>query len=102
MSDSFIKTGDFFATSGVQRTDVFKLPRRYCSLANTLGWAIVILVPMLYYLVNLLLSGSTVQCLIAIGIISSCEYKQETNDNNKYSLLQIIQRISPRDKFLIV
>lgn len=69
MAESFNKTGDFFATSGVPRTDSFKLKRRCYTLLNTLFWSVIVLVPMLYYLVNLLLSGSTVYFSIGVGII---------------------------------
>lgn len=74
MAESFVKTGDFFATSGVPRTDSFKLERRIWSLVNTMFWAIVVLVPMLYYLVRLFLSGSTMYFSIGVGIIVLCEY----------------------------
>lgn len=74
MAESFVETGDFFATSGVPRTDKFKLERRIWSLVNTVGWAIVVLVPMLYYLVRLLLSGSTMYFSIGVGIIGLCKY----------------------------
>jgi len=69
MTESFYKTGDFFATSGVPRTDSFRLKRRYYSLINTIFWAIVVLVPMLYYLLRLFLSGSTFYFIMGIGII---------------------------------
>ncbi|CAL1678258.1 unnamed protein product [Lasius platythorax] len=69
MAESFYKTGDFFATSGVPRTDSFTLKRRCYSLINTILWAIVVLVPMLYYLLRLLLSGSIIYLLIGIAII---------------------------------
>ncbi|XP_032662990.1 1-acyl-sn-glycerol-3-phosphate acyltransferase gamma-like [Odontomachus brunneus] len=69
MAESFYKTGDFFATSGVPRTDSFTLKRRYYSLINTTFWAIVVLVPMLYYLIKLFLSGSTVYFSIGVAII---------------------------------
>lgn len=74
MADSFIETGDFFATSGVPRIEPFKLERRIWSLVNTMFWAIVVLVPMLYYLVRLLLSGSTMYFSIGVGIIVLCKY----------------------------
>ncbi|XP_011161524.1 1-acyl-sn-glycerol-3-phosphate acyltransferase gamma [Solenopsis invicta] len=69
MTESFYKTGDFFTTSGVPRTDSFKLKRRYYSLINTICWAIVVLVPMLYYLLRLLLSGSIFGITIGVGVI---------------------------------
>ncbi|XP_012526817.1 1-acyl-sn-glycerol-3-phosphate acyltransferase gamma isoform X1 [Monomorium pharaonis] len=69
MAESFYKTGDFFATSGVPRTGSFRLKRRYYSLINTIFWAIVVLVPMLYYLLRLLLSGSIFGITIGVGVI---------------------------------
>lgn len=69
LAESFMKTGDFFATSGVPRTDNFRLERRYYSFINTVFWAVVVLVPMLYYLVNLFLSGSTIYFSIGVGIL---------------------------------
>ncbi|KZC11257.1 PREDICTED: 1-acyl-sn-glycerol-3-phosphate acyltransferase gamma-like [Dufourea novaeangliae] len=69
MAESFTKTGDFFTTSGVPRTDCFQLERRVYTLINTIFWAVVVLVPMLYYLVNLFLSGSTTYFSIGVGII---------------------------------
>ena len=74
MAESFVQTGDFFATSGVPRIESFKLERRYWSFVNTMFWAIVILVPMLYYLVKLLLSGSTMYFSVGVGIIVLCEF----------------------------
>ena len=74
MAESFIKTGDFFAISGVPRIESFKLERRIWSLVNTIFWSIVVLVPMVYYLINLLLSGSTVYFLMGVGIIAICEF----------------------------
>lgn len=72
--ESFHETGDFFATSGVPKTDIFKLKRRYYSLINTLFWAVAVSIPMLYYLVQLFLSGSTVYHIIGLGIIILCKH----------------------------
>ncbi|XP_012275220.1 1-acyl-sn-glycerol-3-phosphate acyltransferase gamma [Orussus abietinus] len=69
MAESFFETNDFFATSGVPRVEPFKLKKRYYAAINTLGWAVIVLVPMLYYLVNLFLSGSTVYFSIGVGIL---------------------------------
>ncbi|CAG9784974.1 unnamed protein product [Diatraea saccharalis] len=57
MQDSFLNTGDFFLESGVERIESFSMHRRIYSLINTLGWVVVTLTPMLYYLLGLLLSG---------------------------------------------
>lgn len=73
MADSFSKVGDFFELSGVPRVDSFRLERRYWSLVNSLFWAIVVLVPMLYYLILLFLSGSTIYISVGVGIIVLCK-----------------------------
>jgi hypothetical protein len=74
MSDSFFHTGDFFAESGVKRIEGYHLPRRYYSLINTVAWGFVVLVPMVYYLLRLLTSGSTIYFSVGIGIIGICKY----------------------------
>jgi hypothetical protein len=74
MSDSFFRTGDFFAESGVMRVEGYRLPRRYYSLINTVAWGFVVLVPMVYYLLRLLTSGSTIYFSVGIGIIGICKY----------------------------
>ncbi|XP_049793945.1 1-acyl-sn-glycerol-3-phosphate acyltransferase gamma-like [Schistocerca nitens] len=70
MMDSFFNTGDYFTQSDVQRVEPFRLPRRYCSLLNTLSWAVVVLVPIGYGLLKLLTSGSTVYFMIGTTIIA--------------------------------
>lgn len=69
MMESFLRTGDWFSESGVQRVDTFTLPRRCYSLINMVGWALVILIPMIYYLTKLITSGSTLYVSIGITII---------------------------------
>ncbi|XP_015185251.1 PREDICTED: 1-acyl-sn-glycerol-3-phosphate acyltransferase delta-like isoform X2 [Polistes dominula] len=69
MMESFHKTGDFFATSGVAKPDTFILNRSYASLFNTIFWFVVVLVPMIYYLIKLFLSGSTLYFSIGVGIL---------------------------------
>jgi lysophosphatidic acid acyltransferase/lysophosphatidylinositol acyltransferase len=69
MMDSFLTTGDWFATSGVPREDIIRLKRRPLSLLNMAGWAVVTLVPIGYYLVRLLTSGSTLYLSIGVCII---------------------------------
>ncbi|KAF7996303.1 hypothetical protein HCN44_001935 [Aphidius gifuensis] len=70
IAESFNKTGDFFATSGVERTKLYKPKRRYFSFINTLSWAVVTLIPMSYSFTQLVLSGSTLYVSIAIGVAS--------------------------------
>lgn len=69
LAESFEKTGDFFAMSGVPRLQEHLLKPRLHSCVNTIIWSIAILLPILHYLINLLLSGSIVYFSIGIGII---------------------------------
>ncbi|XP_017755673.1 PREDICTED: 1-acyl-sn-glycerol-3-phosphate acyltransferase gamma-like [Eufriesea mexicana] len=70
LAESFHETGDFFATSGVAKVDKIILKRRYYSLVNTVCWAVIVLVPMIYYLINLFfLPASAVYFSIGVGII---------------------------------
>nr|CAD7576592.1 unnamed protein product [Timema californicum] len=70
MQDSFFKTDDFFAESGVKRVDGFNLKRRPVSLLNTVIWGFVILVPMSCYLLRLLTCGSWFYFSAGISIIA--------------------------------
>ncbi|XP_063820935.1 1-acyl-sn-glycerol-3-phosphate acyltransferase gamma-like [Ostrinia nubilalis] len=71
MQESFMNTGDFFLESGVERIEPFKASRRVYSLINTLGWAVVTLTPMLYYLFGLLLSGKLLYFSIGCAILAA-------------------------------
>ncbi|XP_013178209.1 PREDICTED: 1-acyl-sn-glycerol-3-phosphate acyltransferase gamma-like [Papilio xuthus] len=71
MQDSFLNTGDFFTESGVERVESFQLPPRVYSLINTLGWAILTLTPMLYYLIGLLFSGKLLYLTIGGAILAA-------------------------------
>lgn len=71
MQESFTNTGDFFIESGVERIPSFESSPRIYSLLNTLGWAIVTLTPMLYYLLGLLFSGKLLYFSIACAIFAA-------------------------------
>ncbi|XP_013188785.1 1-acyl-sn-glycerol-3-phosphate acyltransferase gamma [Amyelois transitella] len=71
MQDSFINTGDFFLQSGVERVEPFSVGPRIYSLINTLGWAVVTLTPMLYYLLGLLFSGKLIYFSIAAAVFAA-------------------------------
>lgn len=73
MQDSFLNTGDFFIESGVQRVDSFTVPPPIWSLVNALGWAVVTLTPMLYYLIGLLFSGKLLYFSIGCAILGACK-----------------------------
>ncbi|KAF2884202.1 hypothetical protein ILUMI_21984 [Ignelater luminosus] len=67
LRDSFVRTGDFFATSGITRVGPFVKQRRLWPLINITIWMIVILCPMMYYIKMMLFSGK----LIYFGIVAS-------------------------------
>jgi hypothetical protein len=98
MSDSFFRTGDFFAESGVKRIEGYRLPRRYYSLINTVAWGFIILVPMVYYLLRLLTSGSTIYFSVGIGIIGICKYafsllhESSLPESLLYTVLSLLER----------
>ncbi|RZC38565.1 1-acyl-sn-glycerol-3-phosphate acyltransferase delta, partial [Asbolus verrucosus] len=71
LRDSFIKTGDYFATSGVPRLEPFELERRINSLINIAVWVVVICCPMVYYLIKLLFSGELLYFSIGASIIGA-------------------------------
>lgn len=71
MRESFLKTGNFFTTSGVPETDAFKLTPRIETILNLIVWQIVTLMPMSYYLVKLLFSGEILYFSIGAGIIAT-------------------------------
>ncbi|KAF3424948.1 hypothetical protein E2986_09400 [Frieseomelitta varia] len=68
MAKSFEETGDFFAISEVPKLERSIIKKRYYSLVNIICWTVVVLTPMLYYLINLLLSGSIIYFLIGASI----------------------------------
>ncbi|KOB72228.1 Acyltransferase AGPAT6, partial [Operophtera brumata] len=74
MQESFLNTGSFFKESGVPSVEPFAVSPRIYSLLNTLGWAIVTLTPMLYYLLGLLLSGRLLYFSIGVAIFGACKY----------------------------
>ncbi|KAF7996302.1 hypothetical protein HCN44_001934 [Aphidius gifuensis] len=69
MADSFNNTGDFFATSGIEKTLIYKLDKRYLSLINVVTWALLIIVSMLIFFIKLYLFGSVICLLIAASCL---------------------------------
>ncbi|XP_044752708.1 1-acyl-sn-glycerol-3-phosphate acyltransferase gamma-like [Coccinella septempunctata] len=70
MKEGFLKHGDFFKyTENLPRYEPLITKRRYYTLLNTVGWSIVVLIPMISYLFKLLFSGELVYLSIAVGII---------------------------------
>lgn len=74
LRDSFLKTGDFFATSGIDRLEPFEIDRRINSVFNMAVWVLIILCPIGYYLIKMLFSGELVLFSIGVSILAACEY----------------------------
>lgn len=74
LQDSFHKHGDFFTGSGFPRREPVEMQPRLHTLINTLSWAVITLVPILSYLVQLLFSGELLYFSIGAGIMLICEY----------------------------
>lgn len=71
MVESFKQTGSFFETSGEPPLEPFTLPRRWYSLINTTGWALVTIPSVCYGLLSLLFSGSLFYCIIGILLVAT-------------------------------
>lgn len=90
MKDSFVRTGDLFKTSGVERISPFRRPRRIHTLINWLVWTISLLCPMIYYLIKLLLSGKLVYIVIGASIIILCKYKSYSESSINYNFFLVV------------
>lgn len=82
MKDSFLKSGDFFATSGVPKLEPFEITPSIYPLFNFIFWQFCTLVPISYYLIKLLFSGELLYFSIGMSIIGACKY----SDKNSFML----------------
>lgn len=73
LQDSFHTHGNFFTSSGVHPVEPIVFAPRLSSLLNTLFWVFVTVVPIVYFLMSLLLTGNILYLSIAIGIIFACK-----------------------------
>lgn len=69
LQDSFHKYGDFFTGSRFPKVEAVLQEPRLPTLMNTIGWMLVTLLPMSYYLMKLLFSGELLYFSIGAGII---------------------------------
>lgn len=73
LQESFHKHGDFFTGTNFPRVEPVTMQPRLSTLLNTLVWAFVTLIPILYYLVKLLFSGELLYFSIGAGILLICK-----------------------------
>lgn len=69
MQESFHKHGDFFTGSNVTRKVPVKLHPRLHTLINMVAWNVLTVVPMFYYLIQLLISGEIMYFSIGTSIL---------------------------------
>lgn len=74
LQESFHQHGDFFTGSRFPRREPVEMQPRLYTLVNTLAWAVITLVPILSYLVQLLCSGELLYFSIGAGILLICEF----------------------------
>lgn len=72
--DSFHATGSFFETSGFKEPGSHYTARRIYSLLNFIFWALISILPLMYYLVNSLLSANWIGFFIVASILMGSEY----------------------------
>lgn len=74
LQTSFHETGDFFKGNNITpiKPRVFK--KRFSSLLNWVSWMILAMLPILYMLLNLILSGDIMSIAISSGIMVSCKF----------------------------
>ncbi|XP_064100028.1 1-acyl-sn-glycerol-3-phosphate acyltransferase delta-like isoform X2 [Macrobrachium nipponense] len=66
--DSYINTGSFTKENDLPEYPCQKMPRRWYSLLNVIGWAGFVLSQILRFYYNLLTSGSLISISLAVGI----------------------------------
>lgn len=69
IQDSFHKHGDFFHDTGVEKLKPFRIGKNPALLINTLGWAIFIIPPMIYYVLSSLIHGNFITFGICVSIL---------------------------------
>lgn len=69
MQESFHKHGDFFTGSNIVRKVPIKLQPRLHTLINMVAWNVITVVPMTYYLIQLLVSGEIMYFSIGTSIL---------------------------------
>ncbi|KAK7077412.1 1-acyl-sn-glycerol-3-phosphate acyltransferase delta [Halocaridina rubra] len=66
--DSYVNTGSFTQENDLPEYPVRRIPRRWYSLFNVIGWASFVLSQILRFYYNLLTSGSLLSISLAVGI----------------------------------
>lgn len=73
LQESFHKTGDFFKTTDITPMTPIQIKPRLSSLINWVSWMIFAMLPILYLITTLILSGSILSIAIGSGIFIACK-----------------------------
>ena len=74
LQTSFHKTGDFFKDTDIAPVKPIQFKPRPATLINWVIWMILAMLPILYLLLTLILSGSIASISIGFGVIVACEF----------------------------
>lgn len=74
LQSSFHQTGDFFKANDIPRVEPILFKPRLITLINWVTWMIIAMLPILYLLLSLILSGNLMHIAIGASITVACEY----------------------------
>lgn len=74
LQSSFHKTGDFFKDNDIPRVEPMLFEPRPVTLINWVSWMIIAMLPILYLLLSLILSGNVMHIAIGSGITVACKF----------------------------
>lgn len=77
LQTSFHKTGDFFKDTDIAPVEPIQFKPRPATLINWVIWMILAMLPILYLLLTLILSGSIASISIGFGVIVACKFPSQ-------------------------
>lgn len=72
--ESFHTTGSFFETSGFKEPSSHYTARRIYCLVNFFAWALICILPLMYFLVYSLLAANWIGFFIVVSILAGSKY----------------------------
>lgn len=74
LQTSFHKTGDYFKDTDITPIEAIQFKPKLTTLVNWVSWMVIAMLPILYLLLTLILSGNVMYIGIGSGIFVACEY----------------------------
>lgn len=74
LQTSFHKTGDFFKDTDIKPIEPIILKHRMAPLLNWISWMILAMLPILYLILSMILSGKILHIAIGAGVIVACKF----------------------------